>query len=314
MWRRRPLVEDRPPPPAKRQRGHLTSSHDLVASRCLRAQSLFLWSPVQLGRLPAPGAPGPGGQVLQRAERLIFRLRLVPLGLWEAGAVPLTPSGSSPGGAWVPGVRGGANDRRCGCQVILGLPGSLGSPGVTRQQATQEELTQGLHCGEMGTGSLGTGCQRAAGSPPPPDPQSWSAAVTGIPALSLLRQGDSGRAAGAGPMALTVFQSCVCESVHAQRAREGQHDGVPAPAAPVLCVRRCRGGKPARPLIVRAAPALGALQQRRALPLEAVLGPSTCCGGKCAAGEGAVHPSTPSSGCRGRERRLSTCCGQCRGA
>lgn len=117
--------------PAKRQRGHLTSSHNLVASRCLRAQSLFLWSPVQLGRLPAPGAPGSGGQVLQGAERLLFRLRLVPLGLWEAGAVPLTPRRSSPGRAWVPGVRGGTSDRQCGRQVVLGLPGSLGSPGVT---------------------------------------------------------------------------------------------------------------------------------------------------------------------------------------
>lgn len=151
----------------------------------------------------------------QRTGSHILLLWLGPLWPWELGAVPCTPTGSSLGGAWVPGVRGGADDGRCGCQVVLGLPGSLWSHGVTRQQAMQDQLAQALH----------------------------------------------------------VVQGGVSESVHEQRARERQDDGVPGPATPARCTQGCGGGRPGtRLLVLGAAPTLGGSWQRWALPLGPLLG------------------------------------------
>lgn len=136
---------------------YFTSSHDLVASCGLCARSLFPGILVKLGRLPDSRIPSPGGQVPQRTGSHILLLWLGPLWPWELGAVPSTPTGSSLGGAWVPGVRGGADDGRCGCQILLRLPGSLWSQGLTRQQATQDQLTQVLHCRETGARCQGGG-------------------------------------------------------------------------------------------------------------------------------------------------------------
>lgn len=65
---------------------------------------------------------------------------------------------------------------------------------------------------------------------------------------------------GWGHEALTVLQGCIGESFHEQRAWEGQEDGVPCPAAPVLSIQ---GGRRVRQrtqlLFFYAALLLGAL-------------------------------------------------------
>lgn len=43
-------------------------------------------------------------------------------------------------------MRGDADDRRGGCEVILRLASSLSLHSVTGQQATQDQVPQVLHC------------------------------------------------------------------------------------------------------------------------------------------------------------------------
>lgn len=57
-------------------------------------------------------------------------------------------------------MRGDADDRRGGCEVILRLTSSLGLPSVTRQQAPQDQVTQVLHCGKD-KASSGKACAQA---------------------------------------------------------------------------------------------------------------------------------------------------------
>lgn len=83
---------------------------------------------------------------------------------------------------------------------------------------------------------------------------------------------DGGRQVGPGwgwggaREALTVLQGGVGESFQQQGAREGQDDGVPCPASPVLPVQgRGRQGQGTQ-LLVRAARVLGDPWQAWVLP------------------------------------------------
>lgn len=76
---------------------------------------------------------------------------------------------------------------------------------------------------------------------------------------------------------LTIFQGSIGESIHEQRAWEGQDDGVPGPAAPARSMQGCGGGRPGTwPLVLGAAPRLGGCWQRRVFPLGPLLGPRAC--------------------------------------
>jgi len=96
---------------------------------------------------------------------------------------------------------------------------------------------------------------------------------------------DTGQAAGAlgsdsqGQEALTVLQGCVGESFYEQRAWEGQEDGVPRPASPVLAVQRGRRVRQrSQFLFLHAALLLSICQQRQGLPLDPLLAPHACFG------------------------------------
>lgn len=90
-------------------------------------------------------------------------------------------------------MRGGADDGRCGRQIILGLPGSLWSQGATRQQATQDQLTQVLHIFQ---GSVGESTH---------EQRAWEGQDDGVPgpaAAARSVQGCGGGRPGTWPLLL----------------------------------------------------------------------------------------------------------------